>query len=388
VPSVPPLFLASLAGLFPSIAIPLALGWKTLSVFDAAFGLLVLWAVGSRSFRSPDHRLIAASALFCGAGWLAFALEPSPLGLRAMAMTSYSIVVFLLAAHLRIEPAVAKRVILWPLAMALVVAWVMLVLQNGFGVAMEYNLSFALPGAIRRLGGFTGGPALVLFVAMAIPLLRGNRAAEILLLLSSWATLSRAMIGAGVAILLPIRGTRTSERTRVLASTLAKGTIAASLVAYWFALIPADPARRQSLLPTFEPGAYRTLHGVELRMLAQAPVTGHGPGQFMIEFRNHSSKEEQDLVGGPERLPYWDPHSALLGLAVEQGLIGLSVLGWLAFEIYRRLCAGADTEFRAKALASCLALIVGGHFVDWFVLKGLWLWMGLLVAASKPAGRI
>ena len=128
-------------------------------------------------------------------------------------------------------------------------------------------------------------------------------------------------------------------------------------------------------------------------MFWTAPLLGRGPGAFAGAFRDFTSEAEQELVG-QGRVPYWDPHSAILGLAAEQGALGVASFSWLIFEIFRRLARHRDAIPRRQAVAALLGLLVGGHFVDWIPLKGLWLWIGLLLAGARdereelPAERL
>lgn len=389
----PLLFLASLAGLFPGFALPVVAGWKAVSFFDVAFAGLTLRAL--RHGLAPlDRRLITSSTLFGVVGLLAFAASPTDYGIRGVVATGYSIVVLLVAAHLRIGPETVKRAILTPLAIAIVLAWVIFAIENGLGIVVGDNVSTALPHGPHRLGGFTGGNALILFICLGAPLASQSWRGQMALLLSGYVTLSRALAGVGVATLLsPRNGEKVGPRR--LVGGLASIAIVASVLAYAFAIreVPQTSGTEGWITASLEPGTYRIFNTAALRMFWTAPLLGLGPGAFAGNFRNFTSEAEQELVG-QGRVPYWDPHSAILGLAAEQGALGIASFSWLLFEIFRRLARHRNAIPRRQTVAALLGLLIGGHFVDWIPLKGLWLWIGLLLAGARdereelPAERL
>ncbi|MEO8361181.1 MAG: hypothetical protein ABI672_14210 [Vicinamibacteria bacterium] len=375
------LFLLSLAGLFPTAAVPFSVGWKTLTLFDLLFGAAVIQAGFRRSLRPLDRRLACAAATFWVGAWVALAVHPTGAGLRVVFQCGYSLVVFLLAAHLSLKPLEARPLILRPLGVALVIAWVIFTTENLAGISVGANLSPSLPSYIHRLGGFTGGNALILFICLGAPLVTHPSLALLGVALSGCATLSRSMMGMGVAILLARWRAQPTHRSWSYATTaLAWISIALGLFAYLFAVIPVEPAQRTSLIPSLQPGSYLTVHRADVRMFASQPLVGVGPGRAVQFFSRFATPEERKMVVyAPMRL---NPHSAILGLAAEQGVVGLGAFAWLMFEIYRRLGASTDHDYRRLASAALTGLLVGGHFVDWIALKGLWLWIGFIVAAS------
>jgi len=378
------LLLTSVAALFPGATLPVGLGWKQVSAFDIFFAVVVLDAARTKGFTIVDRRLLLAGGVFCSMAWLALARSCTPAGLRIASVTTYSVLVLLVIAHLRIDRVRTRRLIVSAMAIAMSIAWLTVIAEVTLGLGFPDNHSGALPTDLPRLGGFTGGSVLALFLAMAAPFARKSALAQVALLLSSYATLARSMAGVGVATVLSRRGEpKARSPGAVLVRALSAIAITASLFAYTFA-VADDPISPTSFASRLEAGPYRVLNLAAVRMIADAPLLGHGLNTFQERFSDYTSPQEQRQVGG-SRAPIWDPHSAILGLAAEQGLVALAAFVWLMMVIHRRLMEGEDPGHRGQAVASLFGLLVGGLFVDWIALKGLWLWLGFLVASSRPA---
>ena len=374
--------MSSVAGLFPKAALPLALGWKTVALFDILFASAVLLAWTRGAVRRLDLRLIAAAGAFVLASVAALVAHPSQEGAHLTLSLAYSAAVLVVASHLRMAPRQARAVILGAMALGLAFAWVTLALENGIGVIVGRNDSLALPSGLHRLGGLTGGNVLVLFLAIAAPLAHPSWFGILALLMSGFPTLSRSMMGIGVAVLMgPLRLADQRSPARTLAGLAAAAALLLGALAYLYLPLGTEPNVWRS---GFGAGAYPGLHRAALRMWAEAPITGLGPGAFPEHWVEFSSDAERRAIPGnnPEHAA-WDPHSAFLGLAAEQGLVGVAALIWLLGEIFARLRAARDTHHRALATAALVGLLVGGTLVDWLPLKGLWLWIGLLVAAAR-----
>lgn len=369
------LFLASVAGLFPGVALPFAVGWKKIAVFDALFAAILADAWRRRGLRAPDRRLCAAAAAFVLTGVVSLAGAARPEGLRLVASLGYSMVVFLTAAHLRVAPRQSRLLMLGPMALTVAVAWIVFAIENSLGVEISDNESMALPTGVHRLGGLTGGNALILFLAMAIPFAHPSWPSMLALLISSFPTLSRSMMGVGIAVLLgPARLPGDKSRVRAIATVLAATALVAGGFAYLFLPWGAGIGG----------GAYPGLHRAALRMWAAAPITGLGPARFPENWVEFSTDAERRAIpGNTPDSAVWDPHSAFLGLAAEQGLLGVVALIWLLREVFARVRTAADPHHGAMASAALIGLLVGGALVDWLTLKGLWLWIGLMVAAAR-----
>ena len=380
-------FLASIAGLFPGLSLPFELGWKALHPFDLLFLACLALAALKRAFRPPDWELILAGAALVAASGLAWLFHPSPSGIRAVSTLAYSVGVLLAVSHVRLDVIGVRleRVILPPLLIAIGVAWTIFLFENLTGVSVGGNQSAALPKELHRLGGLTGANALILFLGLAAPLARSSGFALGGVLSSAFLTLSRSMMGVGVGLLLRERllksGPRAGHRSIEALSWL---TVILGLFAYAFAVVPVETSQRTPFKVSLEPGGYLTLHQASLRMIAAHPVLGVGPGRFPREFRRVTTEAERVRIVEKD-FPAWDPHSAILGLTAEQGFIGLAAFAWLFHVIFQRLRRIPELELRAGAIAGLAGLLVGGLFVDWIALKGLWLWIGLFVCSPSSA---
>lgn len=367
------LLLVSLAGLFPGATLPLTFGWKAVTAFDVLFGAVSVGALVNRAFRPLDRGLVVAGGAFAASAWLTLLVHPATDGPRMAFATSYSILVLLVAAHLKIDAAQARRLVLWATTAALLAAWATIVVELVSPLTFRRNHTESLPDSLPRLGGFTGAGVLVLFLVLAAPFAKGW-ISTLGILGSGVATFSRAMAGIAVATLL-------SGRRPWIVRASAALLLGAALFAYAIALTP-NPTDPTILRPRLEPGPYPVLHIAALRMFGDSPVIGQGPGAFPEGLRRFTSGHERALVGGQIDAA-WAPHSAIFGLAAEQGLVGLATFTALFGVILVRLRRGA-AGFRSQAQAGLAGLLVGGLTVDWIALKGLWLFLGFLIAASRP----
>lgn len=347
------------------MTLPLALGGRAIHPFDLFFLACLVVAWRRAAFRAPDSRLIASGLGLVAAFAIPLAAHLSIMDVDMLRSIAYSVVVLLSISHVRFEkiPVRVELVILLPLFLGTAAAWIIFFAENLGHMEIGFdNNSGALPSGQYRLGGITGGNVLILFLCLAAPFVRGFGWSLIAVLIPAWATLSRSMMGVGTALLLRyrLRGAverRTSSHYLNAAAVL---TIGVSLGIYAF----VAPTDRASFHPTFGKGAYVYLHANALRLFWGSPLFGVGTRGFIVQ--SHG----------------WAPHSTLLGLAAQQGLLGLAGFGWLAFEVVSRLVRCRDAEWRALTLAAAGGLMVGGLFVDWLLLKGIWFWLGLLVSES------
>lgn len=379
-------FLASIAGLFPALTLPLAVGWKSIHVFDLLFAACIGLAAIKRAWHPPDWRLILAGGSLVAAGGIALWVHPSAEGARTVSAIAYSVVVLLSISHIRLDAIGVRvdRTILWPLLVAVGIAWAVFLVENLLGIAVGRNQSAALPSSVHRFGGLTGANALILFLCLGAPFTRAPWLIVSGILLPAFGTLSRSMLGVGIGMIMRDRSQRFAPGpTRRVILFGSWSCVVLSLFAYAFAAVPTDPSQRATLRMSFEAGGYLTTHQAALRMFARSPVLGVGPARFIEEFGNITSQDERSRLAdnAPVRR---DPHSAILGLAAEQGLLGLVSFGWLIGEIFVRLSRIPDPPLRSAAMAGLIGLLVGGHFVDWLALKGLWFWIGLMVASRSP----
>ena len=131
-----------------------------------------------------------------------------------------------------------------------------------------------------------------------------------------------------------------------------------------------------------------TLWWTALRIFASSPLIGRGPGSF----------PELQAQFMPDPAPYpvpisSTPHSLLLGLAADTGLLGLAAFGWLmirAVHMGWRAWRGGDT-LSVALVASVAAIFVNDLFGQGFyaleIATVMWLGLGLLEAASSDNAR-
>ena len=377
--------MASIAGLFPVLTLPWVIGRQSIHPFDLLFVACLVFASMKRAFKGPDWGLIAAGAAVVAASGIALWVHPSGAGQRVVTSLAYSVVVLLSVAHIRLDLVGVRldRVLLGPLALATGIAWGVFLVENLTGVRLGPNQSAALPSQVNRLGGWTGANALILFLCAGAPFVRAPWSVFLGILLPTFATLSRSMLGVGVALIAKgrILGSAPGRAGRAVgvASWLC---VALGLFAYAFAVVPVKVSERGSLRIALDAGGYLTPHVAALRMLWLNPGVGVGPARFVGEFQHFTSEDERNRLATANRSRR-DPHSAILGLAAEQGLLGLAAFTWLMAQVFKRVARIQDPEMRAAAMAGIAGLLMGGHFVDWLALKGLWLWIGLMVASES-----
>lgn len=362
-------FLTSLAGLWPRLALPISLGWKVVSAFDLLFLFSIVAVAAKGGLRSADRRLIAAGVGFVAAFSITLAAHRTEDDLRALAQLTYSVFVVLVVSHVRLGAIGVdfERVILHSFRLALGVAGLVLIAEYALGYSVtKATASAALPPEFHRLGGFTGGSALALFICLAAPFVRTPWAIALGILLPALLTASRSLMGVGVALIARCRlpGERAVVGHRVVR---AAAWFAVALSAFVYLAIA--PTSSENFHLSLGQGAYVNIHEAALRGFLSSPILGTGAA-------------ESDRATGA-----WAPHSAIFGLAAERGLMGLVGFAGFAREIHRRLKGPRETHLRASA--AFLGLLVGGMFVDWLPLKGLWFWLGLMLAAcsENPGAR-
>lgn len=380
------LLAAGVASLFPAATLPIVPGLKAISLFDLAFGALVARAIWVRAFRILDAPLVACLVAFCASLAISFVLNPSGLGRRWCLSLFYSAVVCGVLSHLRVSVSDAQRTFRQTAVTALGIAWVVFLAENLGGIEMAHNASFALPQGFRRLGGFLGGNAFAVFLAVLVPFLEPARL-RFIALVSSLATTSRSMVGIGLGALVAVhrlRKTRSLVGERIVAS----GLVIVGLTAYFFALYLPQATTQGASTLSLRPGGYLTVHAAAFRIWLKAPLFGIGPQRFPRRFAEVVVPEELETLAIPKNgRPVREPHSAHLGLLAECGLMGLGTFALLMTLVFRRLARADDEDFRVKSQAAVLGLLIAGHWVDWLVLKGLWLLTGLAIAAARAPRR-
>lgn len=135
------------------------------------------------------------------------------------------------------------------------------------------------------------------------------------------------------------------------------------------------------------------LWGAALRQASSHPLTGLGPGAFIIELPNDLRRHD---------LPHRNTDSAenyFLQVLAELGLIGLLLIAWIFWEIGRRAAKGLrksagadpDKEIRFGIIAAAAAILVNFFFHSYigsFEVKFLfWFLVALIFLASQEKGE-
>jgi len=232
----------------------------------------------------------------------------------------------------------------------------------------------ALPGALFGvlLAGRAKGPWRILgFVAAGSLLLHATFAPAITALVA-------AVVGGVLAAALSRMSSFPGARTR---APLVFATIALALGAGRFAIraLPSGPADGARSTPAVvDTEASSDLGGWEVReliahssfeALMDAPLLGHGPGQFIAAFPPHRNPREIELsthartIGAETEVEH--PHSDLLLALVEAGWVGgvcfLFVLLHALASARRALSRGDDTEAGLALGLGVLVLVSFAH---------------------------
>ncbi len=250
---------------------------------------------------------------------------------------------------------------------------------NEFGLFVAMALMIALasvPGRRPTARVFARTSVVVLIAALAVSLSRG-----------AWLG---ALAGtAGLALLLP------TVRRAVLRTV----PIAVLLVAVATAVAPDQPQLRilTARVLTITEGAENpyderpAIYAEALRLTADSPWTGQGPGTFPVA----SASSIREGESGEAK----HAHNALLTVAAETGLLGLvAVLGLTVAVLIAVVRTAQQVRHQALPSAQAVAgagaalLVVVGHGLIDYPLRNpvifllIWLLVGLVFAAERLAG--
>jgi O-antigen ligase len=140
------------------------------------------------------------------------------------------------------------------------------------------------------------------------------------------------------------------------------------------------------LLPVFgsqlESSSQRTVGGraaenrIALAMFADHPLTGVGPGEYMIRYRDYARK-----IGNDPR-PVRASHDLVLEIAAEQGIVGLAgLLGAVLAMVTAIRRRGANRTVLGQALVtSLLVYAIGSLFLHGSQLRLPYILIGLTLA--------
>ncbi|MBM4441152.1 MAG: hypothetical protein FJ027_12100 [Candidatus Rokubacteria bacterium] len=422
----------------PLLTIPLGvpgLGWKRVVPADLAFVLMLgVWAAAvaadgwrrtfpRRVWREPGLVLLAValSALASGA--------PAR-GVPDLLRFAYSLTAFVVIAQLPLDTTRLRRFATAYTAGAVAVcvvsvgAWALAhagVVTPLAGV--DPAPGFQGPAAVRTMGPFGHPTTLAVFLCTALSLaaVRGGAApgrwtsplvagAIALFAVTGLLTASRAVAALVVAAfawaLAADDGTRRRRvRTVVLGQLALVGALFTAITLTWNIVpvtITTDPATKFTSVQVYAaPDLRRLLYGGALRMVAEHPLLGVGPGLYAdhikrllvpAEVGEASRYLASQADGGVEA--FWggtpDPHSSWFGWLARTGLIGFGAMAWLfAFHLRRfwrgRRAAGARGVVSRWALAGVVGVLFAGLAVEVMHLRFLWVLLGVAVAATDDA---
>ncbi|MEV7430522.1 O-antigen ligase family protein [Nocardioides sp. NPDC092400] len=253
---------------------------------------------------------------------------------------------------------------------------------------------FAQP---NELGIFA---AVLLVVAVGLGLTASRRAARVtcavggsLLLAALVVSLSRGAWAGAVAglVALAVLVPRTRRALAVLGAVLVVAAVV--LGALGVGPVAEVGVRVASLAESTEnPYDQRPLIWAEaLRLVAESPLLGHGPGGF-------TAAAGSDALRTGAFLDVDHAHDLVLNVAVEHGLVGLlallALVAGLASLLRRRHAPGPgpDPELLPRVLAAALVVVLAHGIVDYplrnpTTMTTVWLVLSLLAAAAVVTAR-
>jgi O-antigen ligase len=122
-----------------------------------------------------------------------------------------------------------------------------------------------------------------------------------------------------------------------------------------------------------------------LRLFADRPLGGFGPGSFAQEYRSREHVDSNNATSASHTIP--------ITVAAEQGVVGLALYVALLISAFAVLFTGAGRSPPRIALAACFAALVLHTFTyaDFLEDPETWLLLGvgvaLAVAARRPASQ-
>ncbi|RJK97908.1 O-antigen ligase family protein [Vallicoccus soli] len=275
-------------------------------------------------------------------------------------------------------------------------------LQGAGGLSSRYGGALVegrATGAFVQPNEFGTYCMTTVFVALALLLAGGRRvqrglaaAALVAGLLGLALSLSRgAWLGtaAGLVALLVLRPALAGPALRAAAAGAAALALLLALTPLGGAAAVVGQRLTSVADPAGNPDDHRDLVFREAaRLVAESPVTGHGPGSFKVE-----AEEADSLVAAYHRL---HAHQVPLHVAAETGLVGLALLLGLTAATGAAVVAAARSPAPSAAsgpvaaLGGGLVAVAGQGLVDVtfqnpLVMALVWALLGLASAAAGTA---
>lgn len=351
---------------------------------------------GTRRLQWKATRLDLPILLFVSLAVLVAGLAPNlRLSFVTLASLVSSVVLFYLILQMIDTPEEARRLLLWLLAVATVLA-VLAVMERVTGVSIAGNVTKSYAAGIRIRGSFKDpnifGMLLMTALASAFALVLGEKGktrnrilgAMALVFVALVLTFSRgawlAMAAAAAFIALAYPGNRMKRILPLAAAFVAAAVLVVNLT-------PSDFVENKILRLTKDTSTIARVYMLETgaKMVRANPI-GAGLAAFPDAYgayRYGSVKPE--LV---------QSHTAYLTIAVEMGVAGLGLFLFLIVRFFsttlpdlRRGAADASARIRLAAGAAVLGILVQAWFYSVELSKQLWFSMALAAAAQLMAVR-
>jgi len=214
-------------------------------------------------------------------------------------------------------------------------------------------------------------------------------------------TASRNLLGIAVTVflaILPLKNKPYLSLFKYLASAISLVLFFLVTVTTIWCVFPAKINFNKengafSLSVNTVPSLYSLLNKMALKMAADKPFTGVGPGMFdknLVDRLDwNEAKDIYEAYGSVGRDNLIDPHSTYLGWAAEAGIpFVLAVLG-LFYLIGRlmwrghRACADSFSGgFCYVCLCGLIGFAVNGFYIDILTMRHFWLMLGLGTMAA------
>jgi O-antigen ligase len=357
--------------------------------------ILAGWLFGAaarRRLNIPFNGMMAGMVLFVGWCWVCvmYAIDVPGALTRTLSFVQLCLSALMFSSIVddvkRIR-SVLGAIVLWTVVTSIV------------GIAFYYrgetNVAIGLVGNRNLLASYVIGAVPCAYLLHRIT---RNALARLLMMISLpilfltlALTLSRTGIIVMVATLLIIWYRVALER-----GVLVVGASLVVLLALGFILPDAFYKRLQTIAPSIEQerdtyGLRVRLWQVGLKMIEDRPITGVGPANFMQAHRRYAHGEEileKELVA----------HNMYVGIAAEEGLVGLFLFGLTIVlglrELHRARRVGERTGARevaliAVAIEANLFMVLGvGLMGNLETMKYFWVFLGLTLSLGRVARRL
>ena len=269
-------------------------------------------------------------------------------------------------------------------------------IENGWG--REY-VDYPIIGTVYRMEGFTSHPIMLSNLAICALLLslavfeKNRKFILSLLLIGIGLSLTKSILS-GLAAMIIVYHDKIATRFRISSTLILILVISILFVKEYLThfTIPITDQQADKLSNTLYWGGdikipinkdysifntvYFQLKGSSFEAFLEHPMTGVGGGSS-----NAYNLEKVNAGLLPETVKKFDPHSSVLGILAEFGIIGFSliVLSFIfLFKILHRLLKEGDTKLVLSLLAAFLFIVFESFSADVLNYRHLWLLGGIV----------